>query len=106
MIALEITLNGKKLVVAGTDDLCVLGAMVSCSLLRKKANPNHEKDEVYNLCVSGLTAKTNKADDEHLDWINFLDLKTGDEIKVKIIELDISDAPVRRKNVMEQLNSR
>lgn len=93
MIALAVYLNRKKLVVAGSDDLCVLNAIVNAvGELGKLTVPIGErgKPDLW-LSVSGLTSRPDGAEDEHLRWIGHRRLRVGDKITVQLVKTDRPD---------------
>lgn len=105
MIALEITLNGKRLKLAGSEDLGVLNAIISATGKLGNATNHKVKNELgYDLFlrVGGLTSRTNEQSDEHLSWVNLNNLKVGDEITIKVIESDSTDDPISSKKVNEE----
>ena len=68
MIALEVKLNGKRVCVAGADDLAVLNTSVTAvGKLGKKTVPfrPNETAEIH-FHVGGLTSRRNRAKDAHL----------------------------------------
>ena len=71
MISLAVYLNGKKLTVAGADDLGVLNAIVNAvgSLGKSTAPVGKGVTRDLWLSVSGLTRRIEGAQDEHLRWI-------------------------------------
>jgi hypothetical protein len=80
MRAFELYVNGKRICVAGVGDKGVLTALV--------AGRHKEKAEAG---VSGLVSAT----DEHVEWTRKR-LKTGDEVRIKIVEVDAVDRPKKR----------
>ena len=99
MIALEVTLNGKKVCIAGADDLGVLSATLSaCGKLGLKtvaARPEEACDLFYS--VGGLTSRLDPKKDVHLNWKSIAPLKVGDTIQVRIIETDRVDRAKSRR---------
>ncbi len=84
MRAFEVHLNGKRLCVAGIGEDGVLTAFIT-GIARK--DWNH-----LDLKVDGLVGKTG----EHVLWSDRR-LRTGDEVRVKIVEAASADRPLRRK---------
>lgn len=106
MIALAVYLNGKKLAVAGTDDLCVLNAIVNAvGELGKSTVPigKRGKPDLW-LSVSGLTSRPDGASDEHLRWIGHRLLRVGDKITVQLVQTDRPDR--HRSSTVAMRNSR
>jgi hypothetical protein len=91
MIALAVYLNGKKLTVAGAEDLSVLNAIVSAvgELGKSTAGIARRRRSIdLHLSVGGLTQRANGAEDEHLRWISLLPLKVGDKVSVRLVRTD------------------
>jgi hypothetical protein len=97
MLALRVTINGKKTIVAGKDDLSVLSAMVTLTgkLGKMTADPGRGKPDMF-LNLGGLTARRNGRRDEHLRWTPHLKLKVGDSVLVELIRASRSDKVVER----------
>ncbi len=98
MIALEVRKNGKRVCVAGTDDLAVLNTTVSAvGKLGKKtvpARPDETAEIHYD--VGGLTRRPDRNKDVHLNWKSIAPLKIGDIIEIRILETEKVDrAPSR-----------
>ena len=93
MIAFEVTLNGKRVCIAGAEDLGVLSVSLSaCGRLGKKtvpARPEETCDIFYS--VGGLTSRRNAKKDVHLDWKSIEPLSPGDIIQVRVIETEKVD---------------
>jgi hypothetical protein len=77
MIGFEVTLNGRRLCIAGAGDTSVLTAIVSYVSKRNE----------LELEIGGL------ADEAHLKWPSPASLAVGDEVSVKIVETDQPDRP-------------
>ena len=93
MIALEVKLNGKRVCIAGADDLGVLTTSVSAvGKLGKKSVPYRpdEKADIH-FHVGGLTSRRNTEKDVHLKWKSVAPLKIGDIIQVRILETEKVD---------------
>jgi hypothetical protein len=85
MRAFNVSLNGKKLCLAGVGERGVLSAIVSWVAGDRGADLFME--------VGGL------ANEEHVDWVNQKKLQVGDEIRVKIVDAGSADKPVRRRRI-------
>jgi hypothetical protein len=99
MIALEVSLNGKRVCIAGADDLSVLSTHVTaCGKLGKKTIPTRPDETTGDLyyTVGGLTSRRDPNQDVHLRWKEIAPLKVGDVIQVKILETDKVDRPTSR----------
>lgn len=94
MRAFEVYLNGKRLCLAGIGEDGVLNTMVDHV-------SGHGRNELY-LQVGGLISPTM----EHVLWRNQR-LKTGDEVRVKIIESTSTDRPKQshRRDPKEELRA-
>ena len=94
MIALEVRLNGKRVCIAGADDLAVLSAHVTaCGKLGNKtvpARPDDTTGEIF-YSVGGLTARPDPTKDVHMRWKSVAPLKVGDVIQVEVVETDKPD---------------
>ena len=97
MLALRVTVNDRKPVIAGTEDLSVLSAIVTLAgkLGRKTKDPGKGKPDMH-LHVGGLTARGKRRRDEHLRWTPHLKLKVGDRVLVELIKTKKSDRTVER----------
>jgi hypothetical protein len=84
MRAFEISLNGKKLCVAGIGDNGVLSAIVNWT------GKSGEGDS--SIAVGGLVGSTG----EHIRWIEPKPLQLNDELHIRIIDTDKADKPVER----------
>jgi hypothetical protein len=85
MRAFKISLNGKKLCLAGVENRGIVSAIVDCV-----AQAGGER---LSLHVGGL------ANEEHLKWTRIKRLRVGDEIRVKIVEAASADCPTERKPI-------
>ena len=85
MRAFNVSLNGKKLCLAGVGERGVLSAIMSLVA--------RDRGEDLFLQVGGL------ANEEHIDWVKQKRLRVADEIRVKIVETGSADRPVRRRRI-------
>jgi hypothetical protein len=85
MRAFEVSLNGKKLCLAGVGNHGVLTAIVNWVT-------DESRGDLF-LQVGGLVSPS----DEHVSWENQRPLRTGDTIEVKIIDAESVDAPKKHK---------
>jgi hypothetical protein len=83
MRSFKVSLNGKKLCLAGVGERGVLSAITSWEA--------GERGENLFIGVGGL------ADEEHTDWVRRKRLQVGDEVRVQIIETGSPDKPTRRR---------
>ena len=95
MIALAVYLNGKKLTVAGAEDLCVLNAIVDAlgPLGKTTARLKRTRRIHLHLSVGGLTGRPKGAEDEHLRWISLRHLRVGDRVSVRIVRTNRPSKP-------------
>lgn len=94
MIALEVTLNGKRICVAGAEDLAVLTTSVSAVGKLGKKTVTARRDETggeIHYSVGGLTARSDPERDVHLRWKSVAPLRIGDVIQVRVLETDKAD---------------
>jgi hypothetical protein len=92
MKAFEVYLNGKRLCIAGIGEFGVIGIGLSwrgSQPLRKGGPPLPER---LGLNVGGIEEPTGN----HVLWGNW-HLKTGDDIRFKIVETSVADEPKERK---------
>jgi hypothetical protein len=99
MIALEVKLNGKRVCIAGADDLAVLSAHVTaCGKLGKNTVPARPDDTTGEIhyTVGGLTARPDPKKDVHFKWKSVAPLRIGDVIEVRILETEKIDRATSR----------
>lgn len=100
MIALEIKLNGKRVCVAGAEDLTVLGAhIIAYGKLGKRSVPR-KPDEPAEITysVGGLVPKP-KGKDTYPKWKDAAPLQIGDVLEIKVLETKKAD-PIKRRKAM------
>jgi hypothetical protein len=108
MIAFEVSLNGKRVCIAGADDLGVLSTIVSaCGKLGKKTVP-YRPGETYDVhySVGGLTSRPNAKQDVHLRWKSIAPLRLGDVVQVKVVETDNVERAKSRTRAKPKRNKR
>jgi hypothetical protein len=96
MNALKVRINNEAPVIAGTVDLCVLNAAVSC-VGKLGGNTIQARDEEFVdtfLTVGGLSSRAADQADEHLNWISQKPLRVGDVIAVEVLDTPGADAPI------------
>ena len=101
MIALEVFVNGRRIALAGAEDLVVLSAIIhAVGKLGTKARGTKENRRGRDLFLSvgGLTGRMRGAADEHLRWTRgpHEELAIGDEVRVRIVRAKGADRPKRR----------
>jgi len=83
MRTFKVSLNGKKLCLAGVGERGVLSVIIS--------RVAGVRGEDLSIDVGGL------ANEEHMDWVRQKPLQVGDEIRVQIVEAGSPDEPTRRR---------
>ncbi len=91
MIAFEIHLNGEKLCVAGIGERGVLSQHLSWVGRELKAKDVELKTIEPYLHIGGLV------NDQHVSWIKQRTLDVGDEVVIKIVEVEVADEPTNRE---------
>jgi hypothetical protein len=85
MKAFEVLLNDKKLCVSGIGEHGVLTAIVDYVV-------SSRRDEA-TLSVGGLVTPK----EEHVQWVGRRKLAVGDEVRVKVVEVETVDNPTNTK---------
>src|SRR5215470_14600368 len=85
MRAFNVSLNGKKLCLAGVGERGVLSAIVNWVA-------GDSGTDLF-MHVGGL------ANEEHIDWVKQKHLHVGDEIRVKVIDAGSVDKPDRKRRI-------
>jgi hypothetical protein len=101
MIAFEVKLNGKRICIAGAEDLCVLSANIAATgtLGVKTVPAGRDDDSVPDLfySVGGLTRRPDPKKDQHVRWKSVAPLRVGDLLEVKVVEVRKADRPKSRE---------
>ena len=84
MRAFEVSVNGERLCLAGIGDDGVLTTIVNWL-----ARPG---DGSLHLEVGGLISPTK----EHVTWVRQKPLSVGDNVQVKIVEIEAADNPITK----------
>lgn len=98
MRAFKVSLNGKSLCLAGVGERGVLSAIVNWV-----AGGNWLADDAdLFMDVGGI------ANEVHVDWVSQKRLQVGDEVRVKIVDVESVDKPIRerRTHPAETLNAK
>jgi hypothetical protein len=96
MIALEVKLNGKRVCIAGADDMAVLSADVTaCGKLGKKTVPRRPNATEIYYSVGGLSPRPN-GKDIYPKWKLAAPLQVGDVLEVRILETEKVDRAISR----------
>jgi hypothetical protein len=88
--AIRIEISGEPKVIAGAQDLAILGADLSISA----SGPNQNIDcanPVFRLLVMGLAIHTPQP--RQLTWLNGTQLRPGDRVVMEIVEVDEPTPP-------------
>ncbi|HEV2292462.1 MAG TPA: hypothetical protein VGR35_01320 [Tepidisphaeraceae bacterium] len=105
MIAFEVRLNGKRICIAGAEDLAVLSAHVTASgKLGANTVPARSDDtdgEVF-YSVGGLTARPDPDKDVHVRWKSTSPLRVGDVIQVKVLKVKKADRAKSRTKAIRK----
>jgi len=102
MYALKVTINGKRTIVAGAEDLSVLSAMVTLTgkLGARAVWPRRGTPDLM-VRVGGLTSRR-KRPDEHLEWLRRYNAKVGDQLLIEIIKTKKADRIIERRPSKEK----
>ena len=105
MIAFEVTLNGKRICIAGAEDLAVLNTIIAASgKLGAKtvpARPDDTTGEVF-YSVGGLTGRRDPKKDVHVRWKSIAPLRVGDVVQVRVVDVKKADRPASRKKAVHK----
>ena len=91
VLAIEVEINGKRVVVAGAKDLSLLSAGIGASGSSDKDTV--QRDAAVHLTVMGLTSPKSPSRIANLTWINGLPLQVGDSITFRIVQVEHPDPP-------------
>jgi hypothetical protein len=96
MLAFQIFINGRKVSLAGAEDLVVLHSIISAvgKLGKKTSDPRHSKGYRLSLYVGGLTGRNEGINAENLQWIMPKKLKVGDRVEIRVCKSTTADAPI------------
>lgn len=98
MFSLRVTINDKRTVVAGAEDLSVLSAIVTlCGKLGRRTAGRRGPPDMF-LHLGGLTDRARNATNEHLDWLPHAKLKIGDRVLVELVKSETAGRIVRRRS--------
>lgn len=90
MIAFKVSLNGRKVCVAGVPHLGVLSAILTS--VRRRPEHRGPTERALVVEIGGLDSDTR----EHLTWLRRR-LRIGDRVAIEILEAQDVDAPARRR---------
>ena len=89
MIAYQVQLNGKSVATAGLKQ-GVISAQANWVFVPSDVSSDPDKDWAASFSLAGPDDTTHR----HLDWFRAR-LKVGDEITLKLVEIDDVDSPAR-----------
>jgi hypothetical protein len=92
VLAIEVEVNGARLLVAGAKDLALLSAQISAGVGAENTTIGVDTD--VHLTVMGLTSLQSPSRISNLTWISGLSLKLGDLITFRIVQVEQPDLPV------------
>ena len=90
MIALEVSINGERVFLAGIEDWDILHA----NLMARRAQMQGEDDE-FEIDVGGLAQPKVQNQLEHVRW-GRKKLSVGDAITIRIVQVSTADTPIKR----------
>ena len=107
LVALEVSLNGKKLAVAGAKDLFTNSLIVTAKISSETSaadNAQTSKSDVsIDISLGGSTRSLNK-DDKCLRWLDFESISVGDEILVRILDTDSVDEGMKTYSLKSNIH--
>jgi hypothetical protein len=89
MIAFEVHINGEKRCTAGIGDVGVLTSFLTWRGRQPDSSGTVPDSESLDLHIGGLEA----ASRQHVRWLE-QDIHVGDEILIRVIEIDCVDKPI------------
>ena len=92
MHGLEITRNGKRTIVSGGDAVISLSAVIAV-YGKLGENTQNEAPPFGNLTVLGVSEAEGDKRQRMITWNEKRDLKPGDEITIRFIEIDKPSKP-------------
>ena len=92
MLAIEVELNGKRLVIPGAKDLALLTAQVAAGVGAEKRTLQVDLDN-FRLHAMGMTSSESASPMVNLTWISSLPLKVGDSVTFRIVQVEQPDPP-------------
>jgi hypothetical protein len=93
MIAFDVSVNGVHIGLVGVEPLGVLSAIVQAG--RSRADGASDELRSYtNLTLGGLTGTRPR---EFVNWVSGRELSVGDEVLVRVVDVNSVDEPERRQ---------
>ncbi len=96
MLAFDVLLNGKKMMLAGFEDWDVLHAILSAHHAQEEG-----ADDELEMSVGGLALPRIEGQHEHVRWAR-LRLSIGDEVTIRLVEVSRADTPKKRRPVSDR----
>ncbi len=96
MIVFELLVNGESVARAGANDLSVLShTLTACGVLGEESlgTTTVKSGHVLELALTGLTSRHSDLQNVHRQWYSSRELHVGDEVTVRILEVDAKDIP-------------
>ncbi|MGH1540948.1 MAG: ATP-dependent Clp protease adaptor ClpS [Arenicella sp.] len=96
MLVMKVSLNGKPLSNAGSDDLVVLNATISAARVLSESSVGEGATKNgcdLTLNIEGLFGRLGSGDGQRKNWLTDQELSVGDEISVKIVDSDQAGIP-------------
>jgi hypothetical protein len=92
MHGLEITRNGKRTIIAGGQNMISLNAVIAVYGKLGEETQN-DAPPFGNVTVMGVSEATNQNKQKMITWNDKKDMKPGDEIIIRFIEIDEATKP-------------
>ncbi|WP_295995607.1 hypothetical protein [Rugamonas sp.] len=101
MYAFRIKINDEEPIVAGSEDLGVLNAIINCIRRPKdftRGGSDLDDGQLF-FTVGGLSRRNQDALEEYLYWVPDKSLNVNDIISIEVIETSTADPVVETKEV-------
>jgi len=89
MIALDISKNGERMVLAGFEDWAILGATLTAH------HDWRDASDEFDIDVRGLAQPVAEDQFEYVRW-GRKKLSVGDAITIRIVQVSTADSPIKR----------
>src|SRR3954469_15196494 len=93
VLAIEIELNGKRLTIAGAEDLALLSAQIAAGVGPERRAL--QVKDAFHLTAMGLRSSTSGSRMANLTWINGRALQMGDSVTFRIVQVETPDSPAQ-----------
>lgn len=94
MIIFRVTINNQSSVAGGADDLSVLSAILTATgPLGRGTHCVEANNQEINIGfhLGGLTSRAVGVDNEHVRWLENVELSPGDVVTIEVLEADLAD---------------